>query len=57
MSVAERLYQYKYRIARAEHVYRNRRDLHRHHARRVHEHNHDQRFECTIKKLKRDGYR
>ena len=37
-------------------VYRDQRDLHRDHARPMYEQNHDQRFECAIKKLKRNGY-
>jgi len=56
MLVAGRLYQLKYWLARAECVYRDRRDLHRDHARRVYEQHHDQRFECAIEKLERNGY-
>jgi hypothetical protein len=56
MLVAGGLYQCKYWVARAEHIYRDRCDIHRHHAWRMYEQNHDQCFECTIKKLKRNDY-
>jgi hypothetical protein len=55
MPFAGWLYEFEYRFARAERVYRDRRDLHRDHAWRVYEQHHDQRVECAIKKLKRNG--
>jgi hypothetical protein len=56
MLIAGGLYQCEYWVARAEHIYRDRCDLYRDQAWRMHKQNHDQRFECTIKKLKRNDY-